>query len=86
MIPNKGIEVEMVNGKSWKEKINFVKNNFEIDSYAGIKPQALSPEHFVFANYYDTPVMGIHCGLDEHGLPFGLQLAVGIGMRELFFG
>jgi aspartyl-tRNA(Asn)/glutamyl-tRNA(Gln) amidotransferase subunit A len=41
---------------------------------AGANPQALSPEHTVFANYYGLPTISVPCGLDKRGLPLGLQI------------
>jgi aspartyl-tRNA(Asn)/glutamyl-tRNA(Gln) amidotransferase subunit A len=37
-------------------------------------PQALSPEHTAFANYYGLPAMSVPCGFDANGLPIGLQI------------
>jgi len=38
------------------------------------KPQALSAENTMFANYYGLPAVSIPCGFDRHGLPLGLQI------------
>ncbi len=38
------------------------------------KPQALSAENTVFANYYGLPAVSVPCGFDRHGLPLGLQI------------
>jgi len=39
-----------------------------------LHPQALSPEHTMFANYFGLPAVSVPCGLDAHGLPVGLQM------------
>jgi aspartyl-tRNA(Asn)/glutamyl-tRNA(Gln) amidotransferase subunit A len=41
---------------------------------ANKNPQALSPQNTAFANYYALPGASIPCGLDNHGLPLGLQI------------
>ncbi len=41
---------------------------------AGANPQALSPDHTVFANYYGLPAISVPCGFDANGLPLGLQI------------
>jgi aspartyl-tRNA(Asn)/glutamyl-tRNA(Gln) amidotransferase subunit A len=38
------------------------------------KPQALSAENTVFANYYGLPAISVPCGFDRNGLPLGLQI------------
>src|SRR5262245_35931766 len=38
------------------------------------KPQALSAENTMFANYYGLPAVSVPCGFDKHGLPLGLQI------------
>lgn len=40
----------------------------------GKNPQALSAEYTVFANYYGLPAISVPCGLDDNGLPLGLQI------------
>jgi aspartyl-tRNA(Asn)/glutamyl-tRNA(Gln) amidotransferase subunit A len=40
----------------------------------GDDPQALSPQHTFFVNYYGLPAISIPCGFDEKGLPLGLQI------------
>jgi aspartyl-tRNA(Asn)/glutamyl-tRNA(Gln) amidotransferase subunit A len=37
-------------------------------------PQALSPGHTAFANYYGLPAVSVPCGFDANGLPIGLQI------------
>jgi len=37
-------------------------------------PQALSPEHTAFANYYGLPAISINGGFDSNRLPIGLQM------------
>jgi aspartyl-tRNA(Asn)/glutamyl-tRNA(Gln) amidotransferase subunit A len=44
----------------------------EVDQARG-NPQALSPSFTVFANYFGLPAIGVPCGLDDNGLPVGLQ-------------
>jgi aspartyl-tRNA(Asn)/glutamyl-tRNA(Gln) amidotransferase subunit A len=41
---------------------------------ADAKPQALSAQNTVFANYYGLPAMTLPCGFDSGGLPIGLQI------------
>jgi aspartyl-tRNA(Asn)/glutamyl-tRNA(Gln) amidotransferase subunit A len=41
---------------------------------ASANPQALSPAHTMFANYFGLPAVSVPCGFDEHGLPIGLQI------------
>jgi aspartyl-tRNA(Asn)/glutamyl-tRNA(Gln) amidotransferase subunit A len=41
---------------------------------AGSDPQALSPVHTMFANYFGLPAVSLPCGFDRNGLPIGLQL------------
>ena len=41
---------------------------------AGANPQALSPENTAFANYYGLPAISVPCGVDDHGVPIGLQI------------
>jgi aspartyl-tRNA(Asn)/glutamyl-tRNA(Gln) amidotransferase subunit A len=41
---------------------------------AGSSPQALSPAHTVFANYFGLPAITLPCGFDGRGLPVGLQI------------
>ena len=38
------------------------------------KPQALSAENTMFANYLGLPAVSVPCGFDRHGLPLGLQI------------
>jgi aspartyl-tRNA(Asn)/glutamyl-tRNA(Gln) amidotransferase subunit A len=38
------------------------------------KPQALSAELTMFANYYGLPAVSVPCGLDSRGRPAGLQI------------
>ena len=41
---------------------------------ASANPQALSPAHTLFANYFGLPAISIPCGFDPRGLPLGLQI------------
>jgi aspartyl-tRNA(Asn)/glutamyl-tRNA(Gln) amidotransferase subunit A len=41
---------------------------------ASDNPQALSPAHTIFANYFGLPAVSVPCGFDKHGLPIGLQI------------
>jgi aspartyl-tRNA(Asn)/glutamyl-tRNA(Gln) amidotransferase subunit A len=36
-------------------------------------PRALSPAFTVFANYFGLPAISVPCGVDDNGLPVGLQ-------------
>ena len=41
---------------------------------ASANPQALSPAHTLFANYFGLPAISVPCGFDRRGLPLGLQI------------
>jgi Asp-tRNA(Asn)/Glu-tRNA(Gln) amidotransferase A subunit family amidase len=40
----------------------------------GLKPQALSAENTIFANYCGLPAISVPCGFARNGLPLGLQI------------
>jgi len=41
---------------------------------ANVNPQALAADNTIFANYYGLPAISIPCGLDQNGLPLGIQI------------
>jgi aspartyl-tRNA(Asn)/glutamyl-tRNA(Gln) amidotransferase subunit A len=64
----------------------------DVDRARG-NPRALAPAFTMFANYFGLPAISVPCGVDDNGLPIGLQFvgkpwdeAVVLGLAVQFMG